>query len=235
MDNLIQAKATQLLQFLEKITGCSLKDLKGQTSFSGTLGAYTNAKDLFTIHNYIQNREYEIAYEKGITFLKNLIPNMRFSSKMDKLIKDCEEMGHILLAAHGFFKDYAEWTSEERKHFREYLFNNEFLKEEEKTEEFLNHFNYEWVDLAKKSVQSKMLQLYNFGKVSDAVLKPGHTVPYFISDALCISDDINLCIGANKGSGRDECGKITHSTAGNLKHNHAISCGCQRKRKQKLN
>lgn len=206
MDNLIQAKATQLLQFLEKITGCNLKDLKGQTFFSGTLGAYTNAKDLFTIHNYIQNREYEIAYEKEITFLKNLIPNMRFSSKMDELIKDCEEMGHILLAAHGFFKDYAEWTSEERKHFREYLFNNEFLKEEEKTEEFLNHFNYEWIDLAKKSVQSKMLQLYNFGKVSDAVLKPGHTVPYFISDALCISDDINLCIGANKGSGRDECG-----------------------------
>lgn len=32
-----------------------------------------------------------------------------------------------------------------------------------------------------------------------------------------------------------ECGKITHSTAGNLKHNHAISCGCQRKHKQKLN
>lgn len=205
MDNLIQAKATQLLQFLEKITGCNLKNLKGQTFFSGTLGAYTNAKDLFTIHNYIQNREYEIAYEKEITFLKNLIPNMRFSSKMDELIKDCEEMGHILLAAHGFFKDYAEWTSEERKHFREYLFNNEFLKEEEKTEEFLNHFNYEWIDLAKKSVQSKMLQLYNFGKVSDAVLKPGHTVPYSISDALCISDNINLCIGTNKGENEDVC------------------------------
>jgi len=135
-DNTIKTKATKLFKFLEKITGCNLKELVEQTSFSGTLGAYANARDLFAINNYIQNMEYEIAYEKGITFLRNLLPNIRFSSKIDQLIEDCEEMGHILLAAHEFFKDYAAWTSEERKHFREYLFNNEFLKEEEKTEDF---------------------------------------------------------------------------------------------------
>lgn len=28
-----------------------------------------------------------------------------------------------------------------------------------------------------------------------------------------------------------QCGKTTHTTAGNLKHGHATSCGCKRKRK----
>lgn len=198
-------KVSSILQFLERITGCNLKDLENQSSFKGTLGTYINAKDLFIINNYIQNGEYNIAYEKEIIFLKNLISEIRFSKCLDGLIQDCKEMGYILLETHNILKDYQEWVSEEKKHFREYLFNNEFLKEEEKTEDFLNKFSYEWVDAAKKSVQSKLLQLYNFSKASDTVLNIGHTVPYSISDALCISDDINLCIGANKGQEEEIC------------------------------
>ena len=201
----MKTKVSNILKFLEKITGCDLEDLKEQSSFKGTLGAYVNAKDLFTISNYIQNREYDIAYEKEITFLKNLISEIRFSKCIDDLIQDCKEMGHILLETHDILKDYKEWASEEKRHFREYLFNNEFLKEEEKTEDFLNKFSYEWVDAAKKSVQSKLLQLYNFGKASNTTLSIGHTVPYSISDALCISDNINLCIGANKGEEEERC------------------------------
>ena len=201
----IFTKVSSILQFLERITGCKLEDLNDQSSFKGTLGTYINAKDLFTINNYIQNGEYNIAFEKEITFLKNLISEIRFSKGLEGLIKDCKEIGYILLETHEILKDYQEWASIEKKHFREYLFNNEFLKEEEKTEDFLNKFSYEWVDAAKKSVQSKLLQLYNFGKASDATLSIGHTVPYSISDALCISDDINLCIGANKGQKEDMC------------------------------
>ncbi len=194
-----------ILQFLEDITGCHLKDLEGQTSFKGSIGRYCNTKDLFTINNYIQSGNYEIAYEKEITFLKNLISEIRFSHRIDELIQDCEDVGNALLKAHHIFKDYAEWATEEKIRFREYLFNNEFLKEEEKTEDFLNKFSYEWVDAAKKSVQSKLLQLYNFGNASNTTLSIGHTVPYSISDALCISDNINLCIGTNKGENEDVC------------------------------
>lgn len=194
-----------ILQFLEDITGCHLKNLEGQTSFKGSIGRYCNTKDLFTINNYIQSGNYEIAYEKEITFLKNLISEIRFSHRIDELIQDCEDVGNALLKAHHIFKDYAEWATEEKIRFREYLFNNEFLKEEEKTEDFLNKFSYEWVDAAKKSVQSKLLQLYNFGNASNTTLSIGHTVPYSISDALCISDNINLCIGTNKGENEDVC------------------------------
>lgn len=196
---------SSILQFLEDTTGCHLKDLEGQTSFKGSIGRYCNTKDLFTINNYIQSGDYEIAYEKEITFLKNLISEIRFSNSIDELIQDCENVGNALLKAHHIFKDYSEWAAEEKIRFREYLFNNEFLKEEEKTEDFLNKFSYEWVDAAKKSVQSKLLQLYNFGKASNTTLSIGHTVPYSISDALCISDNINLCIGANKGENEDVC------------------------------
>lgn len=194
-----------ILQFLEDITGCHLKNLEGQTSFKGSIGRYCNTKDLFTINNYIQSGNYEIAYEKEITFLKNLISEIRFSHRIDELIQDCEDVGNALLKAHHIFKDYAEWATEEKIRFREYLFNNEFLKEEEKTEDFINKFSYEWVDAAKKSVQSKLLQLYNFGNASNTTLSIGHTVPYSISDALCISDNINLCIGTNKGENEDVC------------------------------
>lgn len=196
---------SSILQFLEEMTGCNLKELAGQSSFKGTLGKYINAKDLFTINNYIQSGDYSIAYEKEITFLKNFLSDIRLSHNFDRFIEECKELGSILLEAHTIFTDYQVWALEEKKHFREYLFNNEFLKEEEKTEDFLNKFSYEWVDVAKKSVQSKLLQLYNFGKASNTTLNIGHTVPYSISDALCISDDINLCIGANKGQEEDIC------------------------------
>lgn len=201
----MKTKVSSILRFLERITGCNLEDLKGQSSFKGTLGAYINAKDLFTINNYIQNGEYNIAYEKEITFLKNLISEIRFSKCFDGIIQDCKEMGHILLETYDILKDYQEWVSKEKNRFREYLFNNEFLKEEEKTEDFLNKFSYEWVDLAKKSVQSKLLQLYDFGKASDTTLSMGHIIPYFISDALIISDDINLCIGTKQDTNEDRC------------------------------
>lgn len=196
---------SSILQFLEEMTGCNLKELTEQSSFKGTLGTYINAKDLFAINNNIQSGDYGIAYEKEVTFLKNFLSEIRLSHNFDRLIEECKELGSILLEAHTIFKDYMIWAAEEKKHFREYLFNNEFLKEEEKTEDFLNKFSYEWVDAAKKSVQSKLLQLYNFGNASNTTLSIGHTVPYSISDALCISDDINLCIGANKGQEEDMC------------------------------
>lgn len=194
----MKTKVFNILKFLEEMSGCNLKELTGQSSFKGTLGTYINAKDLFTINNYIQSGDYGIAYEKEVTFLKNFLSDIKLSCKLDRLIEECKELGPILLKAHDMLKDYVVWASEEKKHFREYLFNNEFLKEEEKTEDFLNKFSYEWVDAAKKSVQSKLLQIYNFGKTSNTTLNIGHTIPYSISDALCISDDINLCIGANK-------------------------------------
>lgn len=205
MSESIEKRVTDILHFLERITGCKLKDLEGKSSFKGTIGAYIEAKDLFTINGYILNREYEIAYEKEILFLKNCIYDSRFSKDFDKLINDCKEFGQILLEAHDIFREYSIWFAEERKHFRDYLFNNEFLKEEEKTEEFLDRFSYEWVALAKKSVQSKLLQLYNFGKASNTTLDFGHTVPYSISDALCISDNLGICLGRPKDVDEDRC------------------------------
>ena len=196
---------SSILQFLEEMTGCNLKELTEQSSFKGTLGTYINAKDLFAINNNIQSGEYGIAYEKEVTFLKNFLSEIRLSHNFDRLIGECKELGSILLEAHTIFKDYMIWAAEEKKYFREYLFNNELLKEEEKTDDFLNKFSYEWVDAAKKSVQSKLLQLYNFGNASNTTLSIGHTTPYSISDALCISDDINLCIGTNKGQEEDIC------------------------------
>lgn len=201
----LETIVSSILKFIEKMTGCNLKELTEQSSFKGTLGTYINAKDLFAINNNIQSGEYGIAYEKEVTFLKNFLSEIRLSHNFDRLIEECKELGSILLEAHTIFKDYMIWVAEEKKHFREYLFNNELLKEEEKTDDFLNKFSYEWVDAAKKSVQSKLLQLYNFGNASNATLSIGHTVPYSISDALCISDNINLCIGTNKGENEDVC------------------------------
>lgn len=201
----LETIVSSILKFIEKMTGCNLKELTEQSSFKGTLGTYINAKDLFAINNNIQSGEYGIAYEKEVTFLKNFLSEIRLSHNFDRLIEECKELGSILLEAHTIFKDYMIWVAEEKKHFREYLFNNELLKEEEKTDDFLNKFSYEWVDAAKKSVQSKLLQLYNFGNASNATLSIGHTTPYSISDALCISDDINLCIGTNKGQEEDIC------------------------------
>lgn len=205
MNNSIEQRVKDILQFLEEATGCKLAELECNTSFKGSLGAYIEARDLFAISNFIRNGEYGIAYEKEIVFLQNCIANARFSSDLDKLINDCKEIGNILLKAHDIFSDYSIWLSEERKYFREYLFNNEFLKEEEKTEEFLDRFSYEWVALAKKSVQSKLLQLYNFGNASNTTLKYGHTVPYSISDALCISDNLGICIGCPKDIEEERC------------------------------
>lgn len=201
----LETIVSSILKFIEKMTGCNLKELTEQSSFKGTLGTYINAKDLFAINNNIQSGEYGIAYEKEVTFLKNFLSEIRLSHNFDRLIEECKELGSILLEAHTIFKDYMIWVAEEKKHFREYLFNNELLKEEEKTDDFLNKFSYEWVDAAKKSVQSKLLQLYNFGNASNTTLSIGHTVPYSISDALCISDNINLCIGTNKGENEDVC------------------------------
>ena len=201
----LETIVSSILKFIEKMTGCNLKELTEQSSFKGTLGTYINAKDLFAINNNIQSGEYGIAYEKEVTFLKNFLSEIRLSHNFDRLIGECKELGSILLEAHTIFKDYMIWAAEEKKYFREYLFNNELLKEEEKTDDFLNKFSYEWVDAAKKSVQSKLLQLYNFGNASNTTLSIGHTTPYSISDALCISDDINLCIGTNKGQEEDIC------------------------------
>lgn len=49
---------------------------------------------------------------------------------MDELVQDCEAVGNALLKAHHIFKEYVAWAAEEKIRFREYLFNNEFLKEE---------------------------------------------------------------------------------------------------------
>lgn len=205
MSESIEKRVTDILHFLERITGCQLKDLEGKLSFKGTIGAYIEAKDLFTINGFILSGEYGIAYEKEILFLKNCIYDSRFSKDFDKLINDCKEFGQILMEAHDIFREYSIWSTEEKKYFRDYLFNNEFLKEEEKTEEFLDKFSYEWVALAKKSVHSKLLQIYNFGKASNTTLDFGHTVPYSISDTLCISDNLGICIGRPKDSDEDRC------------------------------
>lgn len=205
MDSTIKDKSIALLQFLEQISGCNVKELKEQSSFSGKIGAYLNARDLFDIDNYVQNKEYAIAFEKGISFLKKFISEVRFSYKIEKLIDECAQMGQILTKAHDFFESYSLWMAEERSRFREYLFNNEFLKEEEKTEEFLDKFNYEWVDLVKKSVQEKSFQIYNFRECTDTFLQHDHALPYYISDALCISDDIYHCISFNKNLREDKC------------------------------
>lgn len=202
--NDIENKALKLFQFLQDTTGCDLKELEGQSHYSGTLGAYLDARDLFTINSYIQNREYEIAYEKGITFLKKLIYDSK-PNRTVNLIDYCKEMGGLLLDAANHLKEYADWISKEKERFKTYLFSNELLKEEEKTENFLNRFNYEWIALAKKSAQSDMFQIYNFGTASNTLLEFGHKTPYSISDALIISDDLNLCTNTNKASENDIC------------------------------
>lgn len=97
---------SSILQFLEEMTGCNLKELTEQSSFKGTLGTYINAKDLFAINNNIQSGEYGIAYEKEVTFLKNFLSEIRLSHNFDRLIGECKELGSILLEAHTIFKDY---------------------------------------------------------------------------------------------------------------------------------
>ena len=144
------------------MTAQSILSNCSQSSFKGTLGTYINAKDLFAINNNIQSGEYGIAYEKEVTFLKNFLSEIRLSHNFDRLIEECKELGSILLEAHTIFKDYMIWVAEEKKHFREYLFNNELLKEEEKTDDFLNKFSYEWVDAAKKSVQVLTVNNINY-------------------------------------------------------------------------
>ena len=69
----LETIVSSILKFIEKMTGCNLKELTEQSSFKGTLGTYINAKDLFAINNNIQSGEYGIAYEKEVTFLKNFL------------------------------------------------------------------------------------------------------------------------------------------------------------------
>lgn len=202
---IMKKRVTQILQFIEKTTDCYVKDMCNTSSFHGTIGQYGISKKIFAIYNYIQTGDYGIAYQKEIDFINELLHNFRLSSDFTELIKECQEIGNLFLEAHKIFQEYVIWNTEERKKFKEYLFNNEFLKEEEKTEELLDKFSYEWVDLAKKSVQSKLLKIYNFGNPSDKTLDFNHTIPYIVSDAFCISDNINVCIGKNLKPNDEKC------------------------------
>lgn len=191
---LLEDRLEKILDFLQEITGTYISEYIGKNSFSGTLGVYSSAQKLIDIYNQIQTGNYEIAYQKEISFLRRYIDEIRFSEEdLFKLLDDCKKFSHILSESHTILKEFLVWNKAQRVVFKNYLFNNEFLKEEEKTEEFLDKFNYEWVDAARKSVNSKELKVFNFGNSSETTLSPGHTIPYKISDAFCISDDINIC------------------------------------------
>ena len=71
MSESIEKRVTDILHFLERITGCQLKDLEGKSSFKGTIGAYIEAKDLFTINGFILSGEpYVPPRGPSVGFLK---------------------------------------------------------------------------------------------------------------------------------------------------------------------
>lgn len=204
----IETTVNEIFHFLERITDVNIKDVISSNHFHGTIYSYSTTERLISIYKYIQTRDYSIAYEKEINLLTDKISSYSLSQEnITDLPSLYEKFSEILKTSAEYIREYNIWNSTERVKFRNYLFNNEFLKEEEKTDEFLNKFNYEWVAAAKKSVENKLLQIYNFGNSvnsADSVLNINHNTPYFVSDALCISDDINLCIAPNKASDEEK-------------------------------
>ena len=148
----IKKTVENLINFLQEFTGTNIeRDIIPKSSFSGTLGQYNIQKRLFMVYLLYQQQDYETCYHKAVYFIKSFIKSIEISypdTQIDSLIS-------FLSKSKEYLSEYKSWAEYDNKKFIDWLFDDEILLPEERTEENTRHLNRTIVQESQKVLKKK--------------------------------------------------------------------------------
>lgn len=158
----LKEQVMEMYKFCAELYDINMEEIlaEGQNHRSGTLGRMSDERDMFTIYNNIQIRDYEIAYTQLFRLVSDKLSSAVNVTRTD-MVNSMKNAISLYQQAIPIIEKYEKWDVVQKEQFKQYLFNNNWLKEEEKTDELLNNFNWLWIARAKKSIHKGLVKVYS--------------------------------------------------------------------------
>lgn len=183
----------KLFRFLQKITNTNIEEKisSNPTSFKGSICQYDIEKNLFAIYKELNEEHEDVAYIKGISFLKDLCENVKLTNAN---ADEYYDIGMMLIKASTFIKDFDVWHKDDFAKFKQQLFNIPLIREDEKTDENANKVQKTILSDCQKVVnETKLLNIYSYRNNFDDISKNSGII---FKDTLLITDNINKIISS---------------------------------------
>lgn len=165
-------------------------------SRSGTLGTIMAQDRLFNIYRSYLSGDYDIAYIKGYEELHTLFLDIRRIKTVTPEV--LYKWGEFFNWAAKTISEYNTWNSEDRIAFKEYIFSNPFLTDEDKTDENFSHVNKLMIDECKNVINSNYLLRTYVWKQGSSHIDTQKEYEYVVSNTLVISDDMDILLSGLK-------------------------------------
>lgn len=146
------------------------------------LGTYGKEKQLFEVYCLIQQEDYHPAYQKCADLVNEILGDIRIRFKTPS---ELEELGYDLVKFASILKDFNEYFADESIKLKNYLFSNKWLREDEKVDDLVKHFNWNWINDARNSIKKGFVKTYVTTGNPNIIPE---TVRYVVSDAIVITD-----------------------------------------------
>lgn len=147
------------------------------------LWKYGKEKTMYEIYCLINMNSLDAAYQKCVDLIYETLDDVRVkkhtnANELDALGRDFIKLARVI-------SEFDEYFSEESKTLKKYLFSNEWLLENEKTDDLAKHFNWNWINDAKNAISKEFVKTY---VISGNPKLFSEAKSYSVADAIVITD-----------------------------------------------